>query len=1059
MAVELDELKLTVTLDDQASQQLGRLQQQLQGIVTAIAPAQAGLRQVGQSLRGLGGHAHSAHTSLSALAARGGLIGGFFFEIGRQVQHMAKEFAEAVADLKAYADSMVALDQVSSRAAQTMGQFRANVAVFRESGVSESEATKMLSGYANALAELQKPGLSRLQADLLRGLQGVHRERMENLIEIVATSSQTQGINAIKVAGEQIAEEQRRRGRPELAAAAQAAFYARWNMPGLEKVRGMLREISTTEERMMAARRVDAERYQTAIEKQGDARRRTIEGLQSIAFQILPINRGAEATAGFFKGIADVVDKIDRSMRNTNSAADKQRSEAARSKVVTPEGKEITAQEGLSEDEKRRLQRRYNPRRQTTTRPGETLPPELSDVGDVGDVKDVTGGASRPPPSKPAERPVYRGRRQLHLLGGEVTGGVGNQVLGGGATGPGGTVDVLALGIPSIGDLLKPDPNAIVAPFNPDDYAGTGWRGLPKSKRVIDLTGQPSELAFVQEQSERLSLLTGEVNKLNEFLQPELMKMLLAGTGRPAHHNKPRGGAVGESNPEKPPVGMEQPGGGSPSEAVDPFATPTRDDVTALEFAKQHLGMHEIANKAKLEKFFKDNNYPLAASAAWCAVYANSVLQATGHETSAPINAPKVSGAAAGSFLQNPDYKPATFEDVESGYGTYVGILKGESPRTHIEGVHVGILTGESRYNPKTGKLEYRMRGGNQPVSDANSGERASGEGRVVSDIWYEADKLHLRKAPSSQAELRTLGIDPSSGSIAGLGEQPQYTGPEEGAGKGKRLDVADASQLGAAVEGSFDVAKYDASKAERASGAAQDWLGEAYSRRGQKAEEQLSSISGGEGSDILIGAGGEPMQAAAKRRPPSTEPVGPGALTDATSDDPRRYQRAVENLTEDQEWQARTERALKQAGPGFSETESAQPGEGYGGGAGLVPPGYIQREIERGQGREEDWPSISFQMAPRGGVPGLPFDPMTGRPAGQPISLRGSSLDQQPDGSTLDRTANDIQVNQNGRLTVDVKAPAGTSVSAEGSGVFNQTETNRTIPMENTAELRPAEL
>jgi hypothetical protein len=266
---------------------------------------------------------------------------------------------------------------------------------------------------------------------------------------------------------------------------------------------------------------------------------------------------------------------------------------------------------------------------------------------------------------------------------------------------------------------------------------------------------EASKAKLIEEENKRMADLAAEIKRL--------VDLTMVPTDKPqgnAFHNTPKGGAKGESNPMLLPANEKQPGGGAASEArQDPF-TPPPGGATALEFAKQHLGIHEIANRPLLEKFFRDNHYPLQATAAWCAVYANSVLSQTGHATSASLDA-KVSGAAAGSFLTNPDFKSATFEDVESGYGTYMGILKGKSPRTGQEGVHVGFLTGESRFNPKTGKLEYRMRGGNQPESDENTGERASGEGRVVSDIWYEADKLHLRKAPSSADELASIGIKP----------------------------------------------------------------------------------------------------------------------------------------------------------------------------------------------------------------------------------------------------------------------------------------------------------
>lgn len=363
---------------------------------------------------------------------------------------------------------------------------------------------------------------------------------------------------------------------------------------------------------------------------------------------------------------------------------------------------------------------------------------------------------------------------------------------------------------------LNVNPNAISLPGGTSGGLGRGApTGTPQH-----FSGGGTDSKLLEEENKRMSELTTEIKRLTD--------LLMVPTDKPqgsAFHNTPRGGAKGESNPMQLPAGEKQPGGGAAAEArLDPFAPPP-GATTALAYARQHLGMHEIANKGVLEKFFRDSNYPLASSAAWCAVYANSVLQQTGHETSSPIGK---EGAAAGSFLKNPDFKPASFEDVESGYGTYLGILKGKSPRTGQEGIHVGFLTGESRINPKTGKLEYRMRGGNQPESDENTGERASGEGRVVSDIWYDADKLHLRRAPSSAGELRSLGLgadqqvvssgleqinergEKSAASQAGPGE---FYNPSTGGGpQGSPINLKDRNLLDSTMGGEISSHKVEGS-------------------------------------------------------------------------------------------------------------------------------------------------------------------------------------------------------------------------------------------------------
>jgi hypothetical protein len=273
---------------------------------------------------------------------------------------------------------------------------------------------------------------------------------------------------------------------------------------------------------------------------------------------------------------------------------------------------------------------------------------------------------------------------------------------------------------------------------------------------------EESKRRLIEEENKRMAELTAGLKELSDLTRVP--------TDRPqgqGFHNTPRGGAKGESNPMKIPRGIKQPGGGAAAEARDniDLSTPPPGALTALEVARRHLGAHELKDTARLQQFMKEQGFGVnPKTTAWCATYANSILTAGGHEPSSPLSK---SGAAAGSFVPQYDKKgnklsegygdAATIEDVESGYGTYVGVLKGESPRTHVEGKHVALLTGQTRIDPKTGKLQLQMRGGNQPEEGAKG--TYTGEGLVVSDIWYDADKLHLRHAPSSAGELKSLGI------------------------------------------------------------------------------------------------------------------------------------------------------------------------------------------------------------------------------------------------------------------------------------------------------------
>jgi hypothetical protein len=64
---------------------------------------------------------------------------------------------------------------------------------------------------------------------------------------------------------------------------------------------------------------------------------------------------------------------------------------------------------------------------------------------------------------------------------------------------------------------------------------------------------------------------------------------------------------------------------------------------------------------------------------------------------------------------------------------------------------------------------------------------------------------------------------------------------------------------------------------------------------------------------------------------------------------------------------------------------------------------------------------------------------------------VAGSGLDYRPSydsGRELDKTPS-VNVNGSGKISVEVKAPAGTKAGAEGEGLFKKTEVTRQVQME----------
>ena len=304
---EEQELKLTVTLDDKASAQLGQLLQTMQSLGGTSGSGTSGMNQFANSLRGAHGHAQQLHGGLMGMAAKGGFIAGFFLEIGKGVSEMAKELANAVFNVREYADAMVSLEQSANRAATTAAQFQRNIAMMRESGISAEAAKQNIQGFTDALGDLQKEQ-SNLRQNLLGGLYGVYREDMQSLIQrTMSAGSKQQAFNEVAKFAREIREFHTRQGNAELGAVAEKEFLARWGIPDADKMRAALEDVSPELEAMYKKRMDNAERFQTAVAKTADSTERGVRSVQASALYMLPLTEAMEGFAAIVGGITKML--------------------------------------------------------------------------------------------------------------------------------------------------------------------------------------------------------------------------------------------------------------------------------------------------------------------------------------------------------------------------------------------------------------------------------------------------------------------------------------------------------------------------------------------------------------------------------------------------------------------------------------------------------------------------------------------------------------------------------------------------------------------------------
>src|SRR5262249_60677 len=107
---EQEELKLVVTLDDQASASLARLRGELQNF---NAPVGSGRERVAPPPKETAAETKLLHTEMNMLASRAGFIGGIVGGVTSELTKMGIELAQRATDLRGFSEQMVKLSQAS----------------------------------------------------------------------------------------------------------------------------------------------------------------------------------------------------------------------------------------------------------------------------------------------------------------------------------------------------------------------------------------------------------------------------------------------------------------------------------------------------------------------------------------------------------------------------------------------------------------------------------------------------------------------------------------------------------------------------------------------------------------------------------------------------------------------------------------------------------------------------------------------------------------------------------------------------------------------------------
>jgi lysozyme len=239
----------------------------------------------------------------------------------------------------------------------------------------------------------------------------------------------------------------------------------------------------------------------------------------------------------------------------------------------------------------------------------------------------------------------------------------------------------------------------------------------------------------------------------------------------PAFQKQP---ATREASAPEPGGGRHQVGPGTGAAGSPEPGSGEMGPSQALAVARQHLGEDEIRDESKLRSWFAEKGIKVnPRTTAWCAAFVNRNLAEAGIKGTDSL--------AAGSFTK----WGTGVGGKESVAPGDVGVVRGVSPRTGIEGTHVAFLTG--RTEMRNGVEYDEVLGGNQ-------GGTVSGKGGV-STQWRPRSSLIIRRAEVDRqmAEHRVTG----TGKLDVNVNAPKGTRVgAEGAGLFKEVHVTRQTQM-----------------------------------------------------------------------------------------------------------------------------------------------------------------------------------------------------------------------------------------------------------------------
>jgi hypothetical protein len=255
------ELRLTVTLVDNATPQLGRIKSAMQEL--GSSEAHSAVRRTGEHAKNLGEHIGKLGHDMEHVAKH--VIPSYVLGIagiGTGFLAMGEAAEKSLDTIKDFSKELSQLDRISRQTGVNAGQVKEMMETFTRGGVDAGQAKANIAGLAASMADLTRIG-SELRQKLVRGAGLENAEAMQRWLVGLSGKDISEFANEVKQKSDDIYQNmydhQRRMGATAEAAAARAAdarksFLDAFGAPDLIQVMEKFTKMSSEEKAAWDAR-------------------------------------------------------------------------------------------------------------------------------------------------------------------------------------------------------------------------------------------------------------------------------------------------------------------------------------------------------------------------------------------------------------------------------------------------------------------------------------------------------------------------------------------------------------------------------------------------------------------------------------------------------------------------------------------------------------------------------------------------------------------------------------------------------------------------------------